>query len=254
MGMIDVRNLQFSISGKEIIKDISFGLSPGETLVILGKNGAGKSLILKIIAGLVPGFTGEVIIKGEPLDAVEPGLYGGRTKNNESPSIGYVFQKGGLFDSMNVYDNVAFGLRRMGIDETEINSKVSAALGRVGLKGSEKKSPADLSGGMQKRVGLARAVCMEPEIILFDDPTAGLDPILSDSMADLILDISRGTGRASVAVTNDLKVAEKIADSAALLFDGRFVYYGNGREFFLKGDEYSRQFINGEIEGPIDAY
>jgi len=107
---------------------------------------------------------------------------------------------------------------------------------------------------MQKRVGLARAVCMEPEIILFDDPTAGLDPILSDSMADLILDISRGTGRASVAVTNDLKVAEKIADSAALLFDGRFVYYGSGKEFFLKGDEYSRQFINGDIEGPIDAY
>ncbi|HPJ42125.1 MAG TPA: ATP-binding cassette domain-containing protein, partial [Spirochaetota bacterium] len=164
------------------------------------------------------------------------------------------FQKGGLFDSMSVFDNAAFGLRRMGLTESEVESRVLSSLERVGLKGSEKKYPSDLSGGMQKRVGLARAVCMEPDIILFDDPTAGLDPILSDSMADLILDITGTSGKAAIAVTNDIKVAEKIAHKAALLFDGRFVYYGSGKGFFLEADDYSRQFINGDIEGPIDAY
>lgn len=251
MEMISVTDLQVSLSGREIIKNLSFELHSGETLVILGKNGAGKSVLLKVIAGLLPGFKGDVRVKGEP---VNPGLKRVKSCTGGNPAIGYVFQKGGLFDSMNVYDNAAFGLRRMELSERDIENRVMAALERVGLKGSENKYPSDLSGGMQKRVGLARAVCMEPEIILFDDPTAGLDPILSDSMADLILDITRGTGRAAVAVTNDVKVAEKIADRAALLFDGRFVYYGSGRDFFLEADDYSRQFIRGDVEGPIDAY
>ncbi len=251
MEMISVRNLSVSLSGRDILKDISFTIQSGETLVILGKNGAGKSVLLKVIAGLITGFTGEVAVKGEVLNssAKNTGTFTGG-----NPSIAYVFQKGGLFDSMNVFDNIAFGLRRMLLGEDEVERRVSAALERVGLKGSGMKYPSDLSGGMQKRVGLARAVCMEPEVILFDDPTAGLDPILSDSMADLILDITGGTRRAAVAVTNDLKVAEKIAHKAALLFDGRFVYYGSGREFFLEADDYSRQFIRGDVEGPIDAY
>jgi phospholipid/cholesterol/gamma-HCH transport system ATP-binding protein len=251
MEMIGIDNLQVSLSGREIIKGISFELHSGETLVLMGKNGAGKSVLLKVIAGLIPGFTGDVNVKGEP---VQSGA--GRVKpySGGNPSIAYVFQKGGLFDSMSVFDNAAFGLRRMELSESEVESRVLAAIERVGLKGSEKKYPSDLSGGMQKRVGLARAVCMEPDIILFDDPTAGLDPILSDSMADLILDITAGTGRAAIAVTNDIKVAEKIALRAALLFDGRFVYYGSGKDFFLQADDYSRQFINGDVEGPIDAY
>ncbi len=251
MEMIGIDNLQVSLSGREIIKGISFELHSGETLVLMGKNGAGKSVLLKVIAGLISGFTGDVRVKGEP---VQSGT--GRVKqySGGNPAIAYVFQKGGLFDSMSVFDNAAFGLRRMELSESEVESRVLAAIERVGLRGSEKKYPSDLSGGMQKRVGLARAVCMEPDIILFDDPTAGLDPILSDSMADLILDITAGTERAAIAVTNDIKVAEKIALRAALLFDGRFVYYGSGRNFFLQADDYSRQFINGDVEGPIDAY
>lgn len=251
MEMISVTNLHVSLSGREIIKDVSFELHSGETLVILGKNGAGKSVLLKVVAGLMQGFSGDVRVKGEP---VNPGLRRVQPFTGTTPAIAYVFQRGGLFDSMSVYDNAAFGLRRMQLAESEVERRVMAALVRVGLKGNEKKYPSDLSGGMQKRVGLARAVCMEPEIILFDDPTAGLDPILSDSMADLILDITGGAGRAAVAVTNDIKVAEKIADRAALLFDGRFVYYGSGKDFFLEADDYSRQFISGDVEGPIDAY
>ncbi len=252
MELISVKNLQLSLSGREIIRDVSFTLSTGETLVILGKNGAGKSVILKIIAGLIQGYNGEVKIKGENPDSRRSGREKESYIQGKNPLLAYVFQKGGLFDSLNVFDNTAFGLRRMKLDESIVESRVLTSLERVGLKGSEKKFPSDLSGGMQKRVGLARAVCMDPEIILFDDPTAGLDPILSDSMADLILDISRGG--AAIAVTNDLKVAEKIADKAALLFDGKFVYYGSGKEFFLEGDDYSRQFIRGDVEGPIDAY
>ena len=251
MKMIEVGNLQLTLSGKDILKDVSFDLHSGETLVVLGKNGSGKSVLLKVIAGLIPGFSGDVRIKGEPL---APGSTAVKVFTGGNPAIAYVFQKGGLFDSMNVYDNAAFGLRRMELGESEVESRVMAALERVGLKGSENKFPSDLSGGMQKRVGLARAVCMEPDVILFDDPTAGLDPILSDSMADLILDITGSSGRAAVAVTNDLKVAGKIADKVALLFNGCFAFYGSGKDFFLEADDYSRQFIQGEVEGPIDAY
>lgn len=251
MEMISVANLHVSLSGREIIKEISFDLHSGETLVLMGKNGAGKSVLLKVIAGLIPDFSGEVKVKGE---LVHPGKGGVKPYSGNNPATAYVFQKGGLFDSMNVFDNAAFGLRRMELNEAEVESRVLTALERVGLKGNEKKYPSDLSGGMQKRVGLARAVCMEPDIILFDDPTAGLDPILSDSMADLILDITGGAGKAAIAVTNDIKVAEKIAHKAALIFDGRFVFYGSGKEFFLEADDYSRQFIQGDIEGPIDAY
>lgn len=251
MEIISVANLKVTLSGREVLKDISFTLDSGETLVLLGKNGAGKSVLLKVIAGLIPGFSGEVLVNGE---TVSPESRRARSFKGGRPAIAYVFQKGGLFDSMDVFDNTAFGLRRMELSVDEVEERVMAALQRVGLKGSERKFPSDLSGGMQKRVGLARAVCMEPDIILFDDPTAGLDPILSDSMADLIIDITRGQGRTAVAVTNDIKVAEKIADRAALLFDGRFVFYGSGGEFFLAADDYSRQFIRGDVEGPIDAY
>jgi len=251
MELISVARLNVSLSGRDILKDISFELHSGETLVLMGKNGAGKSVLLKVIAGLIPGFSGDIRVKGKPVTSATGSV---STCSGGNPAIAYVFQKGGLFDSMNVFDNTAFGLRRMDLTEAEVEHRVLTSLERVGLKGSELKYPADLSGGMQKRVGLARAVCMEPEIILFDDPTAGLDPILSDSMADLILDITGGTGRAAIAVTNDIKVAEKIADRAALLFDGRFVFYGSGKDFFLEADDYSRQFIQGDVEGPIDAY
>jgi len=252
--MIQVNSLSVKLAGKEIIKDISFNLAAGETIVVMGKNGCGKSVLLKAIAGLLPSSGGDVIIDGVNFsELISGGQYSDIVKNGR-PLLAYVFQKGGLFDSMNVYDNTAFGLRRLEPDEDIIRGKVLSSLERVGLKGSELKFPSDLSGGMQKRVGLARAVCLEPEIILYDDPTAGLDPILSDSIADLIIDLGAGSGRTAIAVTNDLKVAEKIADKVGLLFEGRFVFYGSGEDFFREADDYLRQFIRGEVEGPIDAY
>ena len=174
--------------------------------------------------------------------------------NTDQPSVAYVFQKGGLFDSLDVFENVAFGLRRRGVDEDRIRGIVESSLARVGLAGSESKLPSELSGGMQKRVGLARAVCFNPDIILYDDPTAGLDPVLSDSIADLILEIRGSFSSTSIVVTHDLKLVEKIADRVALLYGGRIVFEGSGEEFFRADDPFARQFIAGDIDGPIDIY
>jgi phospholipid/cholesterol/gamma-HCH transport system ATP-binding protein len=155
---------------------------------------------------------------------------------------------------MTVFDNVAFGLRRMGVDEQKVEELVLSTLQRVGLKGNENKVPVELSGGMQKRVGLARAVCLNPNIILYDDPTAGLDPILSDSIADLILEIEQSFNTTSIVVTQDLKVARKISRNIALLYGGKIVYNAKGDDFFMGTDSYAKQFIEGEMEGPIDIF
>lgn len=251
--MISVKNLSVSFNGKTVIDDVSFEVGRGETLVLLGKNGSGKSVVLKAIAGLLSQYKGFVSIGGINVDELY--ISGLKQTLNDSGGItlSYVFQKGGLFDSIDVFDNTAFGLRRMGLSESETAERVTAAIERVGLKGSERKLPSELSGGMQKRVGIARAVCMRPEVILYDDPTAGLDPVLSDSIADLLIEIRGSTGAASIVVTNDLKIAEKISDRVALLYGGRFVCYQTSAEFFSGSDQYARQFIRGDIDGPIDT-
>jgi len=250
--MIKVRNLRISFNGRPIIENADFDVPAGSTVVLMGKNGSGKSVILKTIAGLIPEFTGEISINGTDIRE----FYRNREKMSGHRAgefrLAYVFQKGGLFDSMNVYDNVAFGLTRTLIDAKTLHDRVSSSLERVGLAGSEGKLPSELSGGMQKRAGLARAICLDPGIILYDDPTAGLDPILSDSIADLMGEIRDNGRAASLTVTHDLKVAEKIADTILLLYGGRIVFSGTGADFFSKKNPFARQFIEGDIDGPID--
>ena len=171
------------------------------------KNGSGKSVFLKTIAGLIVASGGTITIDGtSPVDIIN--------RKDESagkplPVVSYVFQKGGLFDSMNVYDNIAFGMRRIGKTEEYISHAITEILNKVGLPGSELKAPSELSGGMQKRVGLARALCMSPTVILYDDPSAGLDPVLTDAIADLLLDIQETFSATSLVVTHDLAFAEK---------------------------------------------
>lgn len=248
--MIDVSGLHLSFDSKVILENISFSVKKSEITVILGKNGSGKSVLLKCIAGLLPFGGGEITIDSEP---VSEEMYYTEGENVKTRAA-YVFQKGGLFDSMTVFENIAFGMRRKKLEEEYIYTTVMDTLQKVGLEGAEQKYPSELSGGMQKRVGLARSLCLKPVVILYDDPTAGLDPVLTDAIADLVLDIRQKEEVTSVVVTHDLAFAKKIADNILLLYDGKAVYNGSNSVFFEKNDEYSRQFIEGDIDGPIDMY
>jgi phospholipid/cholesterol/gamma-HCH transport system ATP-binding protein len=245
--VISAKGVRLGFGGRMVLEGVDMTVPDGGRTALVGKNGCGKSVLLKCFAGLLSGYEGEITIDGR-----EPRMVIGAT--DARASIAYVFQKGGLFDSMNVFDNVAFGLRRRGEHEDRVGEIVTGALARVGLAGNEMKLPSELSGGMQKRVGLARAICLNPDIILYDDPTAGLDPILSDSIADLILDISEGSSATSVVVTHDLKLVRKVANEVALLYDGRIVFHGGVENYFSKEDPFARQFIEGETDGPIDIY
>jgi phospholipid/cholesterol/gamma-HCH transport system ATP-binding protein len=251
--MINIRNLSVSFYGNIILKNINLDIERGETFVIFGKNGSGKSVFLKAIAGLIDSYSGTIEINGNDIKK-----YLNITKNKilskNDFSISYVFQKGGLFDSMNVFENVAFPLRRQGKDFSEISKTVLNSLGRVGLSGNEEKLPSELSGGMQKRVGFARAICTNPDIILYDDPTAGLDPILSDSISDIIIDIKNSNKSTSLVVTHDLKVAKKIADKAMLIYKNELVFSGSIDDFFSGNNAYTEQFIQGNLDGPIDLF
>jgi phospholipid/cholesterol/gamma-HCH transport system ATP-binding protein len=252
--MIRIKKLTVSFAEKVVLNDINMEISTGGFVVILGKNGAGKSVFLKVIAGLIERYDGEVEIDNVNIKDFYRDRISGSGRGTDGYSLAYVFQRGGLFDSMNVYDNVAFGLRRRGIDEAHIGDRVLESLSRVGLSGNEYKLPSELSGGMQKRVGLARAICLNPDIVLYDDPTAGLDPILSDSIADLMIEINETLNATSIVSTHDLKVARKIGDSIALLYDGRLVFWGSGESFFQAQDPFARQFIEGDTVGPIDLF
>jgi phospholipid/cholesterol/gamma-HCH transport system ATP-binding protein len=253
---IDVEDLGITFDEKEVLRGINLGVEKGRTHVVMGKNGSGKSVLLKAIAGLIDHFQGTIRIYGqEVLDFFADRDREKKDKEKEDEvRLAYVFQKGGLFDSMNLYDNVAFGLRRMGIGEEEVRERVQSSLTRVGLKGNDEKLPSELSGGMQKRAGLARAVCLRPDIILFDDPTAGLDPILSDSIADLVLEIRDEMETTSIIATHDMSVAAKVGHRVSLLYGGEIVFNGSMEDFTRQEDPYARQFAEGDIEGPIDMF
>ncbi|MBN2039638.1 MAG: ATP-binding cassette domain-containing protein [Spirochaetes bacterium] len=247
--MINIENLSIAFENRIILNNINLNIDKGETLVLMGKNGSGKSVLLKCVAGLID-YSGSIYIN----NTIIPVRSELRKNNLNAPSLSYVFQKGGLFDSMNVFENTAFPLKRLGKSESEISESVLSALGRVGLSGNEQKLPSELSGGMQKRVGLARAICSYPDIILYDDPTAGLDPILSDSITDVICDIRGKNNTTSIIVTHDLTAAKKVADKIALLYNSELVFSGSSNDFFTGNNPYTVQFIEGNLEGPIDIF
>ena len=242
-----------------VLDGINLELKKGQTTVVIGPSGTGKSVLLKHIVGLLRPDSGEVWFEDKRVDQLnEHDLVEVRTK------IGFLFQMSALFDSMNVRDNICFPLiEHMKLNRKELADRCARVLQMVGLKGIEAKMPADLSGGQKKRVGLARAIVLEPEMVLYDEPTTGLDPIRSDVINELIISLSQNLGITSLVVTHDMASARKIADRMIMLYEGRIVADGDPQSFcdshidvverFVKGvaDQTDLEAIHAGFEGPL---
>ena len=239
--MITINHVNLTINERKILNDINLEIKKGETLVILGASGSGKSTVLKLMTGLIKPCSGNIFIKGVKADSLNEFEW-----NKLRKFMGMVFQYSALFDSMTVKENVAFGLRQhTKLKEQEIERIVREKLNMVGLEGTEELYPSELSGGMKKRVSLARAVAMEPEIILYDEPTSGLDPIRSTDISLVIKNTQKIMKTTSVVVTHDLKSAEMIADRVAFLYKGTFIKIGTMKELMQSDDSRVRQFMHG---------
>ena len=245
--MIEIINLCKNFSKIKVLDDLNLNINTGETTVIIGRSGCGKSVLLKHIIGIMKPASGQVFVDGRDMCRLK-----GKHLNDVRMKFGMLFQAAALFDSLSVWENVAFGMIEH-TDKTkeEIMQRVKECLSLVGLVGVEDLKPAVLSGGMRKRVGLARAICMKPEIILYDEPTTGLDPIMADAINSLIVELHDKLKITSVAVTHDMKSAYKIADKIAMLYDGIIISVGTPDEIKNTKDPIVKQFINGEAEGPI---
>ena len=239
--MIEVRDLKKSFGPQPILDDVSFRIENGESVVIIGRSGGGKSVLIKHLIGLLQPDAGDVFVDGENITQMnERQLLRVRRK------FGMVFQGAALFDSMTVAENVAFGLRRHEhLTEAEIAKRVAAALDMVDLPGTEKKNPAELSGGMRKRVGLARAIIYEPQIVIYDEPTTGLDPIVSDSIDKLIIRVRDQLKVTSVVVTHDMRSARRVGNRVMLLHEKKIYANGTPEEIFTSTDPVVRQFVDG---------
>ncbi|HTY86038.1 MAG TPA: ABC transporter ATP-binding protein [Candidatus Acidoferrum sp.] len=239
--MIEVRNLYKQFNHHSVLADVSFRIENGESVAIIGRSGSGKSVLLKHLIGLLQPDAGEVLIDGESIVAMdERRLLGVRRK------FGMVFQGGALFDSMTVAENVAFGLRRHEhLTEAEIARRVAGVLEVVDLPGTESKKPAELSGGMRKRAGLARAIVYEPQIVLYDEPTTGLDPIVSDSIDQLMVRVRDRYQVTTVVVTHDMRTARRVGQRVLMLHDRRIYASGAPEEIFESSDPVVRQFVDG---------
>jgi len=239
--LIEVRDLVQKIGEQEILRGLSLPVLRGETLVLLGKSGGGKSVFLRHLIGLMRPISGEILFEGQDISLLQE-----RELEPVRKKISMVFQDGALFDSMTVFQNVAFPLRERGEkDESVISRSVQDTLAMVNMNGQEQKMPVNLSGGMRKRVALARAVISPPEVILYDEPTAGLDPIVSDSINRLIRRLQRMLNVTSIVVTHDMTSTFAIADRVALLHEGKVHFYGTPDELRRTKDRTVRDFVDG---------
>ncbi len=242
--MIAVRDLAKKIAGQEILRGIDLTVAKGETLVIIGRSGGGKSVLLKHLIGLMQPDAGEIWIDGQNIIGLsERKLAAIRRK------VGILFQGGALFDSMTVEENISFPLREAGErDPKVIRERVNEMLEVIELEGEQKKMPVNLSGGMKKRVGLARSIIRRPSCVLYDEPTSGLDPVVSDSINKLIRRLQERFHVTSIVVTHDMKSAFHLADHIAYLHEGRIYFYGTSREFEISVDPLLQDFLLGRSE------
>ncbi len=233
---IEVKHLVKKFEDKVVINDISFKVDDGEILAIVGFSGSGKSTVLKLISGLIPYDEGEVI--------------------TSEGDIAMVFQYSALFDSLNVFDNISFALRerkdlRKQYSKDDLQQIVAQKLELVGLKGIENKFPSELSGGMQKRVSFARAIVTNPNTILYDEPTAGLDPMSSTLIEDYIVRLKNEINAASIVVTHQMSTITRTADRVVMLYDGKIVFEGTPTQMLKQDNPYTKQFVTASLEGPM---
>jgi phospholipid/cholesterol/gamma-HCH transport system ATP-binding protein len=246
--MIEIRGVHKSFDGNHVLRGLDLHVEQGETMVVIGRSGGGKSVLLKHIIRLMKPDEGSVVIAGHDVSSMDK-----RRLSELRTMFGMVFQSAALFDSLTVAENVGFGLSRLtDMDDREIASKVAEKLELVGLGGIESLRPAELSGGMRKRVGLARALAMDPQIVLYDEPTTGVDPILAASINKLVRDLNKRLGVTSVVVTHDMASANTVGDRVAMLYQGVIRCVGTPEEIQKSDDAVVQQFIKGSAEGPIE--
>ncbi len=246
---ISLSGVKKAFGPKVVLDGIDLDVKRGESIVIIGGSGTGKSVLLKCILGILQPDAGSIRIDGEDTTHI-----GGRERERVMSKFGMLFQGAALFDSLPVWENVAFGLiqgqQRLG--RKEAKERAVATLGAVGLTPDVANLyPSELSGGMQKRVGLARAICTRPEIIFFDEPTTGLDPIMADVINDLIVKCVKDLGATALSITHDMASARKIADRVAMLYKGKLIWVGPVSEIDNSGNDFVDQFIHGRADGPI---
>jgi phospholipid/cholesterol/gamma-HCH transport system ATP-binding protein len=246
--LIQLKSLSKNFADRKVLEGVNLEVYAGETLVIIGRSGVGKSTILKHIAGLLPADSGEVWVEGLEISRLKE-----KELNELRKKMGVVFQYAALFDSLTVFENVAFRLLRdFEMPQDKALEVVRQKLELVGLKDDLLDlKPAQLSGGMRKRVGLARAIAVDPEIILYDEPTSGLDPVTSEAINDLILDMQKKLGVTSVVVTHDMHSAYKVANRIAMIYDGKIIEIGTPEEIKRSTNPYIIQFVTGSVEGPM---
>ena len=246
--MIEAKNIHKSFEGHPVLNGVNLRIEKGETMVIIGQSGGGKSVFLKNIVGILKPDEGEIWVDGLNITEMDNNTLNKGVRRK----FGMLFQGAALFDSLTVGENVSFALRRYtALSEKAIQEKVREKLALVGLRDIENVKPAELSGGMKKRVGLARAIAMDPEVVFYDEPTTGVDPIMADAINNLIIDLHNKLKITSIAVTHDMISAYKIADRVAMLYQGVIIGVGTPEEIKATSNPIIHQFINGEARGPI---
>jgi len=245
--MIEIINLCKSFSESKVLDNLNLTINKGETTVIIGRSGCGKSVLLKHIIGLMKPDAGQVIIDERDISHLNS-----KELNKLRLKMGMLFQGSALFDSLSVGENVSFSMVEHTTTPRKVmKARVKECLTLVGLADIDDMKPAELSGGMKKRVGLARALCMQPELVLYDEPTTGLDPIMGDAINELIKELHDKLKMTAIAVTHDMKSAYKIADKIAMLYNGKIIIHGTPDEIKNSKNPIVRQFITGAATGPI---
>ncbi len=247
---IELINIHKSFNSNHVLRGVNLDIIKGESMVVIGGSGSGKSVLMKHIIGLLKPDKGKVLVDGEEINNLK-----GKELNRIRKRFGMLFQAGALFDSLTVWENVGFGLiEHTNLSKNNVREKVTEKLRMVGLEGIEDMKPSELSGGMKKRVALARAIAMEPEILLYDEPTTGLDPIMADVINDLIINMREKLKITSLAITHDMKSAYKIADRIAMLFQGKIIHIDTPEALEKTENPIVQQFIRGSATGPIKDY